>query len=198
MSESTPLTVTDLIAGSSAVLEAAGYRAVSREASTEVPGSVRLFEDPYAIVGIGVFDTFTELRHTWPEVQGFMVDLMSRSLVQGDAKAWDGYLVLLTPGIPDRDSEVDAEAIRSDTVRLRKLVATGTELLEPSDVERVLLPLLPIGPELRVQDSGASVLDLLPDVLSRKGIPAEATAAVMKAFEEQRPLLEGLHEIISQ
>jgi len=195
MSASVPLTVTELLAGSSNVLESAGYRAVPLTGSAFAPANFRLFEDPYAIVGVAVFDTFSELRQAWPEVQGYLVDIMSAALKQTDAKAWDGYLVLLSPGIPERDAEGEVDAIRSDTVRVRKLLATGAELVASAEVERVLLPLLPIGPELRIADPGSSVLDLLPELLFEKGIERASTTAVLKAFREQRPLLEEIHNM---
>jgi len=87
---------------------------------------------------------------------------------------------------------LEADTIRSDTGRLRKLLATGEELQILGDVERVLMPLLPLH-EVDSADQG-STLSMLPDVLSAKGLPRDAVEIVVKAFLDQQPLLERLHD----
>ena len=121
------------------------------------------------------------------------MELISRHMSSQDAKAWEGYLVMLTPSMPGPTAQLETNQIRYDTNRVRKLVATGDELTKLSDVERVLLPLLPlkIGNFLNV---GESVLEMLPRLLSQRGVPENATNTIVRAYREQRPLLERLHE----
>jgi hypothetical protein len=186
------LSPTDLIAAASEVLADGGYyRIPSRFPEWDTPTS-RLFEDEYNIVGIVVFDTCGELLRAWPDLQGSLVEVISRHVGLGESKSWDGYLVLMTSGqAPSESTEV--EAVRYNTARLRKLVATGDELRSLVDVERVLRPLLPFGQE-RANLSQESAFDLLPRLLAAQGIPQKTTKVLVDAFREQSPLLERLHK----
>ena len=187
----TRFTSTELIASAAQALIAGGYRQITKSfAEWDTPTS-RLFEDPYTIVGVVVFDTCGELLSAWPDLQGSLVDVISRHVGKAEAKSGDGYLVLLTSGLaPSEAAEI--EAVRYNTTRLRKLVATGDDLQTATDVNRVLSPLLPLaqdGPKLREE----SALDLLPGLLVPHGIPAETTRLILDAFREQAPMLERLH-----
>lgn len=186
------LTPTNLLAAASEVLAVGGYQQiVGRFSEWQTPTS-RLFEDEYNVVAIVVFDTCEELLQAWPDLQGSLVELISRHVGKEEPKSWDGYLVLLTPGLaPSQDAEI--EAVRYNTTRLRKLVATGEDLRSPTDVERVLRPLLPLGQE-QAKLSQQSALDLLPKLLADQGIPEQTTRLLVDAFREQSPLLERLHQ----
>lgn len=111
---------------------------------------------------------------------------------QGESKLWDGYLILLTPAVAPSEL-AQLEAVRYDTGRVRKFVATGNELKLHGSVTRILRPLVPITEEI-MAPSPASVLDLLPALLARNQIPLEVTEAVLKAFREQAPIMDYLHE----
>lgn len=155
---SIPLTLTDLIAAASEVLKGAGYEQVSRRFQAWDTPASRLFEDGYNIVGLVAFETCGALLREWPDRQGSLVEVISKHVGRQESKSWDGYLVLLTPGAaPSEGSEI--ETVRYNTTRLRKLVATGEELVGAIDVERLLRPLLPLGPAQAIT-SGASALDL--------------------------------------
>jgi hypothetical protein len=185
------MTPTDLIAASTSVLEAGGYESIHEGFPEWNTPSTRLFEDKYNVVGIAVLTTAAELLQSWADLQGALVDVISRHVGKSENKAWDGYLVLLTPGIaPTSDDKI--EDIRSDTTRLRKLVATGEELAVPSDVERLLRSLLPLN------DSSGSIgqataLDRLPKLLTDSGIAESTTRVLVKSYIEQQPLMEALH-----
>jgi hypothetical protein len=187
---SAAFTPTDLIAAASQTLTEGGYQQVHRP-EWDTPSS-RLFEDEYSVVAVVVFDTCSELLSAWPDLQGSLVDAMSLHVGRGESKSWDGYLVLLTPGLAP-SGEAEVEAVRYNTTRLRKLVATGADLRTPTDVERVLRPLLPLGQE-RGTLNQASSLDLLPKLLADQGIPMETTEALVAAFRAQSSLLERLHQ----
>ena len=160
----TNFTPTDLIAATSAVFTARGYQQISHRFQEWDTPTSRLFEDEYNVVGIAVFETCGELLRAWPDLQESLVDVISRHIGRGESKSWDGYLVLLTPA--DAASEhIEVEAVRYNTSRLRKLVATGDDLRSATAIERVLRPLLPLGQEqenLRQE----SALDLLPRLLA--------------------------------
>jgi len=189
---SAPITTTDLIAASVRTLEAGGYKSITGSVSEWNTTSTRLFEDAYNVVGLAVFNTCAELLRSWADLQGSLVDVISRQIGKGESKAWDGYLVLLTPGIaPSNDLEI--EAIRYDTTRLRKLIATGDDIKLASDVERVLRPLLPLRTE-RTVHTESSALDRLPQLLEERGIDRHITGTIVKLFLEQKSIIEMLHQ----
>lgn len=188
---SAPLTPTDLIAVSSSVLERGGYQPIRKGFPEWSTLSTRLFEDEYNVVGVAVFTTCAELLGSWADLQGSLVDVISGQVGRAENKAWDGYLVLLAAGIAP-SGDLDIEAIRYNTTRLRKLVATGEDLSGAGDVERLLRPLLP----LRTGEGSTikgSALDLLPDLLNEHGINRDTTAVLVRSFTDQKPLMEALH-----
>ncbi len=193
MSASTSLTVTDLIATASDTLAHGNYERITNRFPEWETTSARLFEDTYNVVGLVAFDTCGELLRSWADLQGKLVDVISRHVGQGEAKAWDGYLVLLTHGLSP-STETDIEAVRYNTTRLRKIVATGEDLRTTADIERVLRPLLPLGTsDAKVERT--TVLDLLPSLLATQGIAQDATKTLVDAFREQASPLERLHKL---
>jgi hypothetical protein len=193
MIAATGLTTTDLIATASEALAQGNYQRITNRFPEWETTSSRLFEDAYNVVGLVVFDTCGELLRTWAELQGKLVDVISKHIGQGEAKSWDGYLVLLTYGLsPSSESEI--ETVRYNTTRLRKIVATGEDIRTTADVERVLRPLLPLGPS-DAKVGRTAVLDLLPNLLASEGIPQQTTKTLVDAFREQASPLERLHKL---
>jgi len=186
-----PLTPTDLIAAASSVMEAGGYQTIREGFPEWNTTSTRLFEDKYNVVGIAVFTTTIELLSSWADLQGALVDVISRHVGQAESKAWDGYLVLLTTGIAP-SSDVEIEDLRYDTTRLRKLVATGEDISSARDVERLLRSLLPLRSEHASIGQGTT-LDLLPGLLAEQGISKKTTEVLVKSFIEHGPLMDELH-----
>jgi hypothetical protein len=175
-----------------------GYRRIEGELGGKFSAaSTRLFEDLYALVGVMIFETWHELESSWPEAQGTFVDLISNYVTASDAKAWDAYIVLMTPAPMSRETNSQAADIRYDTSRVRKLVASGDELKSLGDVGRVLLPLLPLESGVEVQER-EFILEQLPNLLSREGVPEGAVRAIVDAFVQQRALMECLMEYVSQ
>ena len=192
MSDTNPLTVTSLLAAVTDVLIKGGYERISSNILPSFWDSphTRVFEDSYGIVGVVVYETWKSLSSNWMDAQSELVDLISKYITAGEEKAWDGYLVLLTPSLSSSQSEVTD--IRYDTTRVRKIVSTGDELQSSADIERALLPLLPISEEIQVGED-ETVLALLPKLLTEKGISSKATEEVVDAYLKQEPLLERLH-----
>lgn len=193
MTGEAPLTPTDLLAAASELLEQGGYTRVSGGvADSWATTGTRLFEDVYNVVALVVYETWQELDAGWPAAQAELVELISAHMTRSDPKAWDGYLVLLTPG-PAVDGDRGPSDIRYDTSRVRKLVAAGDELQVVGDVERALLPLLPLD-AVTVSAGERSALTMLPDILAKHGVEPQAVSVVVEAFSEQRSLVEALHD----
>lgn len=186
------MTLTDLLAASSSLLEAGGYKIIRDGFPEWDTASTRLFEDKYNIVGLAVFATTSELLKSWADLQGALVNVISKYVGQGEGKAWDGYLVLLTTGIAP-SSDADIEALRYDTSRLRKLVATGEDLSTAGDVERVLRSLLPLQNATGPIGQGTA-LELLPELLAEQGIDTRIAQALVRSFIQQEPLMEAIHQ----
>lgn len=194
MAESFSMTATDLLAAASSILAERGYQRIDSALVGDWPThNSRIFEDDCGIVAVVVYETWEDLSSSWVDAQASLVELISKYMTSYDAKAWEGYLVLLTPSLLGKDARLEATRIRYDTSRVRKLLATADELKTLKDVERLLLPLLPLQVEL-VAGLGESVLDMLPSLLSTKGLPEAAVRTVVDAFLEQQPLVERLDE----
>ncbi|MGO9791656.1 MAG: hypothetical protein ACLP8S_19780 [Solirubrobacteraceae bacterium] len=192
----TPLTSTSLAAAAADVLERAGYRVAAIEGAWQ-PSWGRVYEDPYSIVAVAVFETWAALRNQWLARQSALAGLIAENFAKAEPKAWEGYLVLLTPSIVPSDFQVEATDIRRNTQHVRKLLGTGDEMTTLSDVDRILLPLLPL-PETEGPQGPANALALLPAILSEHGIRRDAVETVIQAFTSQQPILERLHEHLAE
>lgn len=191
------LGITELVAAATDILEGGGYSRVQPEIDLDEAATerIRFFEDPYSIAAVSVFGTWDELAERWANDQSLLVDVLSKYLSKGDAKSWDGYLILLTPGRAASETAQQAAVdIRYNTRRVRKIVATGSELRDLPDVQRTLLPLLPMKLAVEPDEIPASALDRLPSMLADHGIPEPTTRGLVAAFQDGRPLLRALHE----
>ncbi len=192
MSEIGSLTITSLLAKATEVLTDGGYRLIPEKPHSAWPSErTRLFEDPYSVVAIVAYETFRDMQQEWIDTQGTFIDFISQHIARGEAKAWDGYLVLLTPGV---GSMAEAMEIKYDTRRVRKLVATADDIKTLADLERVLLPLLPL--KESAANISVSAFEMLPELLSRKGIDEAVVQVLLSAFSKERPLVEELHKHI--
>lgn len=183
------LSRTQLHAAAAEVLLRGGYSEVG--SSSETTG-LRLFEDAFGVVAVAVFDTWQQLSSNWHLSQGQLVELMAASLAQREPKAWEGYLVLMTPGLLPPGDEPVVSDMRNDTNRVRKIVATGEELSGLQQVHAALLPLLPLALD-DVNESGVGVLAMLTGMLTENGISPETSQAVVRAFTENESIIESLH-----
>lgn len=195
MDRTSAYTSSTLLAAAAEVLQAHGYQPAKPEHLKDWTGSnARVFEDAYGIVAVVVHETWQDLLSHWIDAQAALVDLISARVGRSEPKAWEGYLVLLTPSVMEAGSESSAQAIRYDTSRVRKLVASGDELSHLGDIERVLLPVLPIQSAV-AGETETSVLDVLPGILTQKGISAEAATSLIRAFSNQESLMDCLNSV---
>lgn len=188
-----PLAPAAVLAEASSLLSAASYR-VERDAEEilDLP-SERAFvaEDKYGVVIVAVYDTWGELARGWRSAQARAVDVISDRFTRLDRKAWDGYLILITPALAAEDDRTVHE-IRYDTGRIRKIVATGEDIRSLSDVERTLLPLLPLTQGTVELEDDVSPLDELPERLEQHGLAHELVKTAVDAFKEHRPIVQEL------
>ena len=192
MGESHTVTASSILAAATSMLTRNGYQQVATRFRGFEGSTARIFEDEFAIVGLVVFETVSELLRSWTDLQGSLVQVISQYVGIDESKAWDGYLVLLSPSTSTVDGD-QLEAIRYDTTRVRKIVSTGREMNSTQDVERVLSGLVPLTTTGARSGMASSALDVLPAILENKGIPAGATKLVIDAFRDHAPMLEHLH-----
>lgn len=195
MSTLRSLTATEILAAASEQFSVGEYRLVEgAKGSWDFPNS-RLFEDKFGLVGLIVFETWSRLVEEWADAQGALVEIISRHMSRSDPKAWDGYLVLLTPGIRGKRGKEDWMGIRYNTKRIRKFVASGEDLKSISDVQSTIAPLLPFQAVEATTELDGSVLELLPDLLAEeRDIPTELSRCIVRAFEDQKNMMQQLHE----
>jgi hypothetical protein len=145
-----------------------------------------------AIVAVHVYDTWHELTEDWAVAQSLLVDIISANVTRREPKAWEGYLVLLTGAdLLEEDHQALAD-LRSNTSRLRKLVATGQDVQTLDDVHNALLPLLPLKVD-NPEYSEAGLLARLPVLLEEDGIDRRSTEAAIDAFLRNESIMERLH-----
>ena len=185
------LNPTTLLASSAEFLTEAGYRLVTSEDARDWrTAHSRLFEDPYSLVSVVVYDTWSELAEGWPDAQARLVDTMATRLRKTEPKTWDGYVVLLTPGYSGSNSR-NVSLIRYDTTRVRKLVATGEDLKALGDVKRAILPLLPLSTV--GLEPFRDMLAVLKEALATRGIAKDDAERAISAFSKNESILLALY-----
>ena len=190
----TSVSLTAIVAQAAETLEGAGFKTVDPSATDAWRASAtKVYEDAYSIVCIAAYETWADLASRWIEDQSTVVDLISKHFVRTEAKAWDGYLVLLTPSAVPRSDRSTAISIQRDTLHLRKLVADGGELRALGSVRRMLLPLLPIEEDFSLEPR--NVLDALVPLLTRHGVDEESVRVAIEAFRDQRSMITDLHTL---
>jgi len=188
------LSGTQLLAAASQVLASSGYAgAPMRSDDSAQAYASRVFEDRYGIVAVCVFDSWGSLVKDWPIAQGQLVGLMSESLRRPEPKAWEGYLVLMTPGLMPLGDRTLISSMRADTNRVRKLVAAGDELGTLEDIRTFLLPLVPLEMDESLSGEG-NLLESLPELLQEQGVMPQVTEIVLQAFAANESILQRLHD----
>lgn len=191
-----PMAPIEITAAATEHLIGAGYARIADDQTGAAAGRGRLFEDQYGVALVVVYETWRSLAEGWSDDQARLVELMSAHMTRVDPKAWEGYLVLLCASAPPPEEMHRLQELRYDVTRVRKLVAAGSELNDAADVERAILPLLPIGTSGQMEPE-ASALDLLPKLLEEEGIDESDTDALLTAFREQRPMLDAIHRRVN-
>lgn len=195
MTERAGITTTDMLSAARETLLANGFTEVTLYHLDRIDLSNQgLYEDSYSLVAIVVFETWSDLFHEWPDAQASFVDLISGHISRDENKTWDCYLLLWTPDFVPHDKSEERQAIRYDTGRVRKLIASGGEIRELGDISTALLPLLPIT-ESASASTEESVLDQIPELLASQELPWLTIRAVVDAFHKRESLVEALHNV---
>jgi hypothetical protein len=141
---------------------------------------------------LAFFEDFKTLKESWVDIQTSLVEKITSVLSQSDRKSWDVYLVLFTTGFVSSSDISAVKSIKYDTNRVRKLLSTGEDLRDLSDVGAALLPLMPIVEKSRVTNSD-SVLKRLPEILEANENHAKMIRIAVEAFESQESISSALY-----
>ncbi len=191
-----------LLAGVDVILKAAGATRVPTPDLSGLAGTadglVAVYEDTQSFVGVASYSSVAALREGWLQAQEDVALLTSNSLASLGAKAWDGYLVLLsTQAIPEREVAA-VTAIRANTRRLRKLVIAPSDETTAATPERLsnflrreLAPLLPL--YLPRDRSFQDPVKALPHRLKVPGMTATDIKTVLEAYDAGSPMVVALH-----
>lgn len=191
MTDPSPLLTPGQLLGAVAnTLVAAGFRRVEEQRERR-PTDLLLFEDAFAIVAAGVFESCDRLIREWSACQGWLVETMSAHLSKAEAKSWDGYLVLLTTSLPTELEQLALEHITRDTSHTRKLVASGERLRTLVDVDAALAPFLPVVSASQQGNPGA-ILDDVRRLLRTHGVRPATSEAIVDAFINQENMVEAI------
>lgn len=191
---SPPLNQSQSVGEATRLLREGGFQQAD---SIEIQPNVelRVFEDARSIVGVVFFRSWHQLSSHWLTAQAALVDRISSRFRRGEAKSWDGYLVLLTS---DRAPTAEAVTeVRRDTSRLRKLIGSGADLVSLESIADVLLPVLPL--QLDGSETvESSLLDRIPAMLEAYDVDPVLAAAAIASFEANRTPMEGISDWRSQ
>lgn len=151
---------------------------------------LRVYESRSSVIGVAYYETWTTLEGRWVEAQSLLVDLITKYFRRGEAKTWEGYLVLLTNDQLLGDP-LGVDRIRRDTTRLRKIVIAGADTDSRESLQTALLPVLPLN-EVRTSLRAARVMDRLPKLLEALGINTVLSKEVVQAFEQNHSPMEAI------
>lgn len=191
---SSSLTVSSILSEAARVLGQSDYAVVN---AVDLEGveieEALLAEDEFGIVFVVATETVHDILNRWSDYQAQLVDYLDQKLTKINPKAWDVYMVLLTPSVASHDANAPLERIQLDTSEIRKLVVTGDALTTVSDVARALLPVLPLQ-DMTEKRSDGDLLENLPKILAEHGADSDAVKALVSAFKKQEPLMQALHD----
>jgi hypothetical protein len=188
------------------LLSAAGAHSAKPPEAAQWPHYGRIYESKYSIVSVWEFKSAQELVENWATAQDLTSEVMASRLDANEAKSWDGYLILCSPGTSDDEAVRAMDGIREDTRHLRKILVVATisgpahdHSRSLANIRRSLAPLLPLelsdsveagDPletiESRVDDTDTVREDLRNTLASyQRGLPAmgELLASVRQALE---------------
>lgn len=183
------LTATQVLGAVTEGLLAGGFGQVT-DTEDQAGTPIRVFEDAHSVLAVAVYDSWAILSDRWSSAQGVLVELMSAHFTRTEPKAWEGYLILLTTDDLVSDP-LELDRIRRDTTRVRKIVATGDEVMSLSSVMDVLLPVLPLKLDA-IAGTTEPILSRLPELLAPFGVARDLTQEVVEAFEHNRSPMEAV------
>jgi hypothetical protein len=101
-----------------------------------------VFEDQSLLGFVCVCVSVKHILDTWKQVQDSFLSNLATQLSRDPTKAWNTYSVFLTEGKAIKEDHSHLTTIEEDLRGTRKIVGYG--ILTRTDLENVLMPLLPI------------------------------------------------------
>jgi hypothetical protein len=108
--------------------------------------SVLLFEDESIMGFVASFETPEQLLEKWRDQQARFIAKLAVPLRRAARKSWNCYAILLSSASAPPALRPQLATLEEDLTLTRKLVGGGVSSEE--DVERVLMPILPIRHQL--------------------------------------------------
>ncbi len=103
---------------------------------------VLMFENDSVLGFVLVFQNASTLISSWQEVSGRVIESVQLSLRRASDKAWNAYLVMLTPEKENYGLQVTLATIEENLIGTRKIVRSGVSKAE--DIDLAMLPLVKI------------------------------------------------------
>lgn len=183
------------------VLTHAGFDRLASQLTNRSDWLSNVYEDSLCFVAVSLFSDVDALIRDWQSAQEELTSLLQRYPAHIGAKAWDGYLVLVTPDRLSSLTVAEITAIRSNTKRLRKLVLCDEDTIDSdrkSDliarIARGLSPVLPL--TLPTKRHYVNPLGSLADRLKVAGLTSGQIASVVDAYNSGMPIMSALHEVV--
>ena len=137
-----------------------------------------VFEGSSVLGFLFSYDSVEELMKDWMTDSDRAIASYQFGLRRSGIKAWNTYLVLLTPDIPDYGRVVSLGAIEEDLGGTRKIARAGVQDL--ADLSAALLPLLPLQSAPRL-----AAIDMKREIRERTTeLPLRAVDAFLSGADE--------------
>lgn len=165
----------EILHSSGELLKEAGYMT---EQATIGPREALVFEGDTLLGFLFAYDTVADLMKGWVADSDSAIANYQFGLRKSGIKAWNTYLVLLTPEPPDYARMVSLGAIEEDLGGTRKIARAGIRDL--ADLGAALLPLRPLQSAPRLE-----AVDMKKEIRERTTeLPPRAVDAFLSGADE--------------
>lgn len=175
----------DLIDQAQVLLRDAGYTTLPVDGTRQC---VLRFEDDIVLGFLCVFPDVTTLLSGWSAAQKAGLTRFAPQLRLSRDKAWNVYTIFITEAVAQATEEQEINRIEEDFAATRKIARASIK--SPDDLQRALLPLLPLG-----KSEDFSVSDYVSKLRSRLSmLPHLAVEAMLSSAgpeEIVRILMDG-------
>ena len=182
-----PVTVTTLVAAATETLEELGYSIIESTGVDNWHATVaRVYEDPYSIVCIAVYETWRDLCSSWINDQANLVGLISNHLSRTDAKAWEKDIWCCSRRASSR---LQTGKLRPRYKGIPCICANYSRQLANIHQSTQCVKHCCLSTNMTLKPRNA--LDALPSVLARHGVDETATRTALRAFLNNLPRMSG-------
>jgi hypothetical protein len=167
--------MSEILHSSGGLLREAGY--VTEQVSIGQQDAL-IFEGDTILGFLFAYDTVADLTKNWAADSDNAISAYQFGLRKSGIKAWNTYLVLLTPEPPDYARIVSLGAIEEDLGGTRKIVRAGVR--DSADLGAALLPLRPLQSAPRLE-----AVDMKKEIRERTTeLPPRVVDAFLSGAEE--------------